>query len=231
MHALVFMLAAAYTLAEGGHVRVDVFYSRMSARQQAMGQPARHRTAADAFLLAICCGVSGTMSRLRWQIREGSQEAGGLPYPFPALVKSCIPARCGPAVAAGLRDAAGEHRAHAPAERPLAMPWVSFLMLFAAVVVVLLAGYPVAFTLAGTALLFAAWRRCRRVRQRVSDHPAQPRVRHHEQRHADRRAAVRVHGRDAGARPDRRRPAGDADRTVGPTARRPGHRGDRWLAC
>jgi tripartite ATP-independent transporter DctM subunit len=35
------------------------------------------------------------------------------------------------------------------------MAWVSFVM-FAAVVVVLLAGYPVAFSLAGTALLFAA---------------------------------------------------------------------------
>ena len=28
---------------------------------------------------------------ISWQIREASQEAGGLPYPFPPLMKSAIP--------------------------------------------------------------------------------------------------------------------------------------------
>jgi TRAP-type mannitol/chloroaromatic compound transport system permease small subunit len=28
---------------------------------------------------------------ISWQIQEASPEAGGLPFPFPALVKSCIP--------------------------------------------------------------------------------------------------------------------------------------------
>jgi TRAP-type mannitol/chloroaromatic compound transport system permease small subunit len=35
MHALVFMLGTAFTLKRGGHVRVDIFYSRFSARAQA----------------------------------------------------------------------------------------------------------------------------------------------------------------------------------------------------
>ena len=35
MHAAVFMLGAAYTLAEDGHVRVDVFYRRLSEQHQA----------------------------------------------------------------------------------------------------------------------------------------------------------------------------------------------------
>ena len=34
-HAALFMLAAAWTLAAGGHVRVDIFYARTSARHKA----------------------------------------------------------------------------------------------------------------------------------------------------------------------------------------------------
>ena len=34
MHAAVFMLAAGYTLAMEEHVRVDIFYRRMSARRR-----------------------------------------------------------------------------------------------------------------------------------------------------------------------------------------------------
>src|SRR5271169_1321297 len=34
-HAALFMLAAAWTLAAGGHVRVDIFYARASARNKA----------------------------------------------------------------------------------------------------------------------------------------------------------------------------------------------------
>ncbi|MGI9291917.1 MAG: TRAP transporter small permease subunit, partial [Gammaproteobacteria bacterium] len=36
MHAAVFLLAAAYTLATNDHVRVDIFFSRMNAQQQAL---------------------------------------------------------------------------------------------------------------------------------------------------------------------------------------------------
>ena len=32
MHATLFMLAAAFTLRRGGHVRVDIFYRRLSQR-------------------------------------------------------------------------------------------------------------------------------------------------------------------------------------------------------
>ena len=35
-HAVVFMLGARYTLLHGGHVRVDIFYSRMDARRRAI---------------------------------------------------------------------------------------------------------------------------------------------------------------------------------------------------
>ena len=36
-HAAVIMLAAAWTLQAGGHVRVDVFYAQASARTQEQG--------------------------------------------------------------------------------------------------------------------------------------------------------------------------------------------------
>lgn len=94
MHALVFMLAAAYTLAEGGHVRVDVFYSRMSERQRAWVN-----LLGTLVLLLPFCGFlmwsSGDYVVTSWQIREASQEAGGLPFPFTPLVKSCIPVTAG----------------------------------------------------------------------------------------------------------------------------------------
>ena len=35
LHAFVFMLGAAYTLKHDGHVRVDIFYRKMSARKKA----------------------------------------------------------------------------------------------------------------------------------------------------------------------------------------------------
>lgn len=90
MHALVFMLAAAYTLAAGDHVRVDIFYGRMTPQQQAWVN-----VLGTVVLLIPFCGFllwsSWDYVATSWQIRESSQEAGGLPYPFPALMKSCIP--------------------------------------------------------------------------------------------------------------------------------------------
>ena len=90
MHAMVFMLAAAYTLAAGDHVRVDVFYGSMSPPHQAWVN-----LLGTLLLLLPFCGFlllsSWDYVALSWQIREASQEAGGLPYPFPPLLKSCIP--------------------------------------------------------------------------------------------------------------------------------------------
>lgn len=90
MHALVFMLAAAYTLAAGDHVRVDVFYGHMSPRAQAWV----NLLGTLLLLLPFCTFLfwsSWDYVALSWQIRESSQEAGGLPFPFPPLLKSAIP--------------------------------------------------------------------------------------------------------------------------------------------
>ncbi len=90
MHAAVFMLAAAYTLARDEHVRVDIFYRRLDARRRALVD------IAGTVLLLLPMMVFLIVSSLdyvavSWSIREGSREAGGLPYPFVPLLKSLIP--------------------------------------------------------------------------------------------------------------------------------------------
>ena len=91
MHAAVFMLAAAYTLAREEHVRVDIFYRRFSPRGRALVD------AAGTLLLLIPVAVfiifeSWDYVMFSWRIHESSAEAGGLIYPFPSILKSMIPA-------------------------------------------------------------------------------------------------------------------------------------------
>ena len=89
MHAAVFMLAAAYTLACEEHVRVDIFYRRFPVRGQALVD------AAGALFLLIPVAVfiiiaSWDYVMTSWKIHETSREAGGLIYPFPSMLKSLI---------------------------------------------------------------------------------------------------------------------------------------------
>ena len=91
MHAAVFMLAAAYTLAREEHVRVDIFYRRFSPRGRALVD------AAGTLLLLIPVAVfiifeSWDYVMFSWRIHESSAEAGGLIYPFPSILKSMIQA-------------------------------------------------------------------------------------------------------------------------------------------
>jgi TRAP-type mannitol/chloroaromatic compound transport system permease small subunit len=90
MHAAVFMLAAAYTLAREEQVRVDIFYRRFSTRGRALVD------IAGTLLLLIPVAVfiiitSWDYVMISWQIHEASREAGGLIYPFPSILKSLIP--------------------------------------------------------------------------------------------------------------------------------------------
>jgi TRAP-type mannitol/chloroaromatic compound transport system permease small subunit len=90
MHAAVFMLAAAYTLAREEHVRVDIFYRRFSARSQALVDA----TGAIFLLIPVAIFIivaSWDYVMISWKIHETSREAGGLIYPFPSILKSLIP--------------------------------------------------------------------------------------------------------------------------------------------
>ncbi len=88
MHGALFMLGAAYTLKAGGHVRVDIFYQRFSARTQAWV----NSLGGIIFLLPLCVfilGISWNYVTEAWAIRESSPEAGGIPAVF--LLKSLVP--------------------------------------------------------------------------------------------------------------------------------------------
>ncbi|MFT5709472.1 MAG: TRAP-type mannitol/chloroaromatic compound transport system permease small subunit [Halioglobus sp.] len=88
MHGALFMLGTAYTLKEGGHVRVDIFYQRFSTRTQAW----INSLGGIVFLLPLCAfilGISWNYVTESWAIRESSPEAGGIPAVF--LLKSLVP--------------------------------------------------------------------------------------------------------------------------------------------
>jgi TRAP-type mannitol/chloroaromatic compound transport system permease small subunit len=89
LHAVVFMMGAAYTLKQEEHVRVDIFYREMSPQRRAWVNIA----GLVLFLWPMCiylCVEAFDYVRVSWQLREGSREAGGLPYPFVPVLKSVI---------------------------------------------------------------------------------------------------------------------------------------------
>jgi TRAP-type mannitol/chloroaromatic compound transport system permease small subunit len=87
MHALVFLIGAGYTLRHDGHVRVDIFYQKMSPRRQAWIDMLG--TGLLLVPVALYIGVvSWEYVASSWALREGSREAGGLPGVF--LLKSTI---------------------------------------------------------------------------------------------------------------------------------------------
>ena len=89
MHAVVFMLGAAYTLRDEEHVRVDVFYRAMSPRRRAWVD----LIGVLIFLFPLCGFLAlNTWDFVlqSWSVREASREPGGLPYPFIPILKSVI---------------------------------------------------------------------------------------------------------------------------------------------
>jgi len=89
MHAVVFMAGAAYTLRHEEHVRVDVFYRRMSATRRAWVD----LVGVLVFLLPVCAFLLWTswdFVTASWAMRESSRESGGLPYPFIPLLKTVL---------------------------------------------------------------------------------------------------------------------------------------------
>jgi len=89
MHAAVFMLGAAYTLFYEDHVRVDIFYRKMSDR----GRAAVDFAGTILFLLPVCAWLASSawdFAAVSWSLHETSREPGGLPYPAIPLLKSCI---------------------------------------------------------------------------------------------------------------------------------------------
>jgi TRAP-type mannitol/chloroaromatic compound transport system permease small subunit len=87
MHAVVFMVGAAYTLQQDEHVRVDIFYRGMSERRRAWVD----LLGTLLFLLPLCLFLgykAWDFVVVSWQLTESSREPGGMPYPFVPLLKS-----------------------------------------------------------------------------------------------------------------------------------------------
>ncbi|MGA7611832.1 MAG: TRAP transporter small permease subunit [Xanthobacteraceae bacterium] len=87
-HAALFMLAAAWTLAAGGHVRVDIFYARTSARHKAWVDLLGTAFFLLPFMAALLFLSLPYVAR-SWAILERSRETSGLPLVF--VLKTLIP--------------------------------------------------------------------------------------------------------------------------------------------
>ena len=87
LHAFVLMLGMATTLKNDQHVRVDIFYRRMSSKHKQSINVIGH----CLFLIPTCIFIlmmSWDYVLQSWQVSEGSQEAGGLPIVY--LLKSLL---------------------------------------------------------------------------------------------------------------------------------------------
>ena len=87
-HAALFLLAAAWTLKDGGHVRVDVFYASASPRVKAWVDLAGVLLLLLPFCIAMIAFSWPYVAR-SWAILERSRETSGLPLVF--LLKTLIP--------------------------------------------------------------------------------------------------------------------------------------------
>ena len=91
MHATLFMLAAGYTLLVDKHVRVDVFYAKLSAAGQRRIEIFGHIFLLLPSMVALLYW-SWPSVRNSWKILEGPISVGGIEAVF--LLKSLIPAFC-----------------------------------------------------------------------------------------------------------------------------------------
>lgn len=88
LHAICFMLGAAFTLQVDRHVRVDVLYRSMSLKQQALV----NAVGSVLFLIPICLFMLWTSYDYvlqAWTIKERSADSGGLAIVY--LLKTLIP--------------------------------------------------------------------------------------------------------------------------------------------
>jgi TRAP-type mannitol/chloroaromatic compound transport system permease small subunit len=87
-HAAMFMLAAAWTLQQNGHVRVDVFYSEASPSRRALVDLLGALLLLLPFMAVIAWFAVPYVTR-SWTILERSREVSGLPFVY--LLKTLIP--------------------------------------------------------------------------------------------------------------------------------------------
>jgi TRAP-type mannitol/chloroaromatic compound transport system permease small subunit len=116
-HAALFMLAAAWTLQVGGHVRVDIFYADAAPRTKALVDLAGSLLLLLPFALVLAVLSVPYVAR-SWAIFERSRETSGLPFVY--LLKTLIPLFAGLFALQGIAQAirAALVLAAPPAGRP-----------------------------------------------------------------------------------------------------------------
>ena len=87
-HAALFMLAAAWTLQAGGHVRVDIFYAAAAPRRKALVDLVGALLLLLPFMAVIAWFALPYVAR-SWALLESSRETSGLPFVY--LLKTLIP--------------------------------------------------------------------------------------------------------------------------------------------
>ena len=88
LFAFIFLIGAGYTLLHDGHVRVDIFYQRLSPKARAWV----NLGGVLLFLIPGCLLIITTSWKFvynAWSILEGSPDPGGIPFRF--IVKGTIP--------------------------------------------------------------------------------------------------------------------------------------------
>ena len=89
LFGFIFLMGAGYTLLHDGHVRVDIFYQRLTPKAKAW----INLVGVLFFLIPGCVLVIATSWSFvasSWAVMEGSPDPGGIPYRF--LLKACLPA-------------------------------------------------------------------------------------------------------------------------------------------
>lgn len=89
LHATLFMLGAGYTLLVNGHVRVDIFYSRLSDIGQRRIDLFGHLFLLTPTMVAVIYWSWPAVTN-SWSILEGPISVGGIKAVF--LLKTLIPA-------------------------------------------------------------------------------------------------------------------------------------------
>jgi len=87
-HATLFLMAAAWTLQTGGHVRVDVFYADAAPRTRAVIDLFGTLLLLLPFTLLLLYLALPFAAR-SWAVLERSQETSGLPFVY--LLKTLVP--------------------------------------------------------------------------------------------------------------------------------------------
>lgn len=88
LHGTAFLVGLSYALQHDAHVRVDIIYSRLARRTQALVNGLGH----TLLLMPLCVAIllfSWDYTVSAWVVLEGSSEVAGVPAVF--LLKTLIP--------------------------------------------------------------------------------------------------------------------------------------------